>query len=283
MSQNFLIFTCYQTVVESFYLFYIQWENLELFFIFVYLYIYTNGSYFLFCFKNTNLHHSIVGSIPFRGKTSGVRSRPVRARLYKSISIIKAEPIQSSPGAKELASFLASISLCPLPETSWYPLLSSPSHSISSHLSVKTTVLLPRGVVWKPVVYIIKESASFLTRETHAHTHTHYQYISREIPACVTQEAPRHAGHYSGLNNIMSRGKRDLCNWTRERARSAGSASKKLSFLSRSSRCRVFYLSPRLTVCYVLSRWETVVTKSRRIHPDSDVTDLFANTSGLFN
>jgi len=30
--------------------------------------------------------------------------------------------------------------------------------------------------------------------------------------------------HYSGLNNIMSRGKRDLCNWTRERARSVGSA-----------------------------------------------------------
>lgn len=65
-------------------------------------------------------------------------------------------------------------------------------------------------------------------------------YQSREIPARggvgsalarVTQEAPARR-HYSGLNNIMSRGKRDLCNWTRERARSVGSAEETLLPLS---------------------------------------------------
>ena len=71
-------------------------------------------------------------------------------------------------------------------------------------------------------VYIIKESGGKGGLQTHIPQ-------SREIPAhrrprCRLRKKRLARRHYSGLNNIMSRGKRDLCNWTRERAHSVGSA-----------------------------------------------------------
>lgn len=71
-------------------------------------------------------------------------------------------------------------------------------------------------------VYIIKESEG--EREGPGSKRTYRSLAKYRHAAAALRKKRLARRHYSGLNNIMSRGKRGLCNWTRERARSVGSA-----------------------------------------------------------
>lgn len=182
---------------------------------------------------------------PFLNSAKYTEFNPV-PRLHKSISIIRAKPIRSSLERKKPRVFSRriAVSRSTLPDI-WkggeFPLWRDAEGAPSSR----------RGVS----VYVIKESQERIGGRGWFQTHT-YTPISRN----TNTRRPRYARsaavyrYYSGLNNIMSRGKReDLCNWTRERTRSAGSAEETLLPLSIPPQILSPTASFLLIIRYILS------------------------------
>lgn len=101
-------------------------------------------------------------------------------------------------------------------------------------------------------VYIIKESRGRKRGSPPPLPQTHIPQVSRNSGtrrATALRKKRLARRHYSGLNNIMSRGKRGLCNWTRERARSVGSAEETSLPLSPSVPPRDFISRRSLSPC----------------------------------
>lgn len=173
------------------------------------------------------------------------------ARLHKSISIIRAKPILDRVWSERNREFSRGVSL----SLAWHFLISEREESSPSRDAEGGPFL----EAWCVGLYnkrIAGERAEERGGRGDGFKHT-YTPVSRNTDTrrlCYARSAAAYR-YYSGLNNIMSRGKReDLCNWTRERARSIGSAEETLLPLSIPSRI----LSPTaaflLIVIYIL-RW----------------------------
>lgn len=175
------------------------------------------------------------------------------ARLHKSISIIRAKPIPDRVWSERNREFSRGVSLSPA-DISWYlkGRRASPSRDAEGG---------PFLEAWCVDLYNKRIAGERTEREGGGGRGDGFKHTYTPDSRNTNTRRPRYARsaaayrYYSGLNNIMSRGKReDLCNWTRERARSVGSAEETLLPLSISSRILSPIAAFLLIVMYVL-RW----------------------------
>lgn len=184
--------------------------------------------------------HSIVDRIdPFPYAVKHPDFDPAE-RLHKSISIIKAgaDPIASeSERAREFSHYLLSDFLIPRER--------SPPRDAATPSSRRGTAAAGAWVG----LYNKRIGGGKEPPGSNIYTHTAVSRNTGTRRPCYARSAVARR-HYSGLNNIMSRGKRDLCNWTRERARSVGSTEE--TSLPLSVPPSEFYLppSPRFSPCH---------------------------------
>jgi len=154
--------------------------------------------------------HSIVDPFPYAIKHPDFD--PIE-RLHKSISIIKAEAdsiASASERTREFSHYLLSDFLIPKERSPPLEKSRAPSSRRGAAAADARAGLYNKRI----------DGGEGAPRLKHTHT-TVSRNTGTRRPCYARSAAARR--HYSGLNNIMSRGKRDLCNWTRERARSVGS------------------------------------------------------------